>query len=117
MDFSQQYLKTIPPIYRDVLEAFPRISPSRKKGDSLAISTIYANMENEKKSYSIGEIREACKNLADNGVLENRYLIFVHPTDLGEELIASLTGSNTPEKSIPPFPRIPLAISASRPRE
>ena len=115
MEFEKEYLEQIPAIYRDVLIAFPRINPSRKKGDGLAISTIYANMQNENQSYSIGEIREACKNLADNKVVEIRFLMFVHPTDLGEKLIERLTGHPAAEESVPPFPRIPLAISAKRP--
>lgn len=109
MDFSKQYLETIPPIYRDVLAAYPRINPLRKKGNGLAVSTIYANLENEQKSYSVGEIREACHNLAASGVVQIQNQIFVHPTDLGEELIASLTEQATPAKSVPPFPNVSLA--------
>lgn len=115
MDFSKQYLETIPPIYRDVLAAYPRINPSRKKGNGLAVSTIYANLENEQKSYSVGEIREACQNMVASGVVEIQNQIFVHPTDLGEELITSLTGQATPVRSVPQFPAPPFSVLASKP--
>lgn len=115
MSFPKQYLEAIPEIYRDVLAAFPRIDPSRKKGYGLAVSTIYANMENEQKPYSIGEIREASQNMAASGVVEIQNQIFVCPTDLGEELIASLTDQPVPAKAVPDFPALPFGVRASKP--
>ncbi len=111
MSFPKDYLETIPDIYRDVLAAFPRIVPSRKKGYGLAVSTIYANMENEQKPYSIGEIREACQNMAASGVVEIQNQIFVCPTELGEELIPSLTNRPIPAKSVPDFPSPPRSLA------
>ena len=107
MDFPKGYLESIPMIYKDVLAAFPRIDHSRKKGHGLAVSTIYANMENEQKPYSIGEIREACRNMAASDVVEIQNQIFVRPTELGEELIASLTDQPVPAKAVPDFPPPP----------
>lgn len=107
MTFPQEYLDQIPPIYLDVLAAYPRIDPVRKKGYGLAVSTIYANLENEKKPYTLGEVREACENLVASGVVQIQNDIFAHPTDLGEELIASLTKQPIPEKAVPPFPPLP----------
>lgn len=108
MTFSEDYLESIPPIYRDVLTAFPRVDPARKKGYGLAIQTIYTGLENANKHYPLGEIRQACMNLSSSGVFEIRNEIFAHPTDLGEELIATLSGHAEPGVAVPPFPSPPV---------
>jgi len=64
VSLSKDYLDAIPPIYQDVLKAFPKIDPTRKRGYGLAMQTIYIRLEEEGKQYSLGEIRTACENLA-----------------------------------------------------
>lgn len=109
MAFPQEYLDQIPTIYLDILEAYPRIDPARKKGYGLAVSTIYSNLVNENRPYALGEIREACLNMAASGVVRIQNEIFAHPTDLGEELIASLTHQPIPAKAVLPFPLPPAS--------
>ena len=113
MPLPKDYLEAIPLIYQDVLKAFPKIDPSRKRGYGLAMQTIYVRLEEECNRYSLGEIRTACENLAASGVVEIKHEIFVCPTDLGEQIIAELTGESVPLVSVPPFPSPPVpAIGA-----
>ena len=86
------YAKSLPPIYHDIMAAFPVIEPGRKAGSGLAFQTLAIHFANTKRGHGLEEIREACKQLADSGFVEIRNTIFVHPTDLGEQLIAVVTG-------------------------
>jgi hypothetical protein len=99
------YAQNLPPVYRDILAAFPAIEPGRKAGYGLAFQTLAMHFANTKRGYALGEIQEACKQLADSGFVELRNSIFVHPTDLGEQLIAVVTGgSRAASLAIPRLP-------------
>lgn len=102
---SDEFVEKLAPIYRDILAAFPSIEPVRRKGDGLAIQTLHAAL---KDRYSLGEIREACENMANNGVFVMRFSIFAVPTDLGEELILRITGKEPGLHRVPPFPPLTL---------
>jgi hypothetical protein len=98
---TQEYLRTLPPIYRDILTAFPKLEPSRKAGYALAYQTLYEELRDR---YSFDEIVAACEAMAQGGAVEIKQRIFVHPTDVGEDIIAGLTGKKSPESRVPPFP-------------
>jgi hypothetical protein len=99
------YAKGLPPIYRDILAAFPAIEPGRKAGYGLAFQTLAVHFANTKREWVLGEVQEACKQLADSGFVEIKNGIFVHPTDLGEQLIAVVTGGSRASSSA--IPRLP----------
>ena len=102
------YAKSIPPIYRDIMGAFPAIEPGRKAGYGLAFQTLTMHFANTKRGWSLWEVQEACKQLADSGFIEIKDGIFAHPTDLGEQLIAAVT--NRPRASSPSIPQLPTLI-------
>jgi hypothetical protein len=85
------YADHLPPIYRDILAAFPSIEPGRKAGYGLAFQTLAMHFVNEDRKYAFAEVQEACHRLAERGFFEIRNGIFAHPTDLGERLIATVT--------------------------
>src|SRR5437773_2754563 len=99
------YAKRLPPIYRDIMAAFPTIEPGRKAGYGLAFQTLAMHFANTQQGYGLGEVQEACKQLADSGFIEVKNGIFVHPTDLGEQLIAVVTGK--PRASSLVVPQLP----------
>ena len=100
MPVTQEYLAELPPIYREILSAFPALEPGRKKGYALAFPTLSAEL---RRHYSYEEIKTACDQLAQGGAVEIKNDIFVSPTDLGEELIEKLTGHIARPQRVPPF--------------
>lgn len=100
MPITENYLTGLPEIYRDILSAFPRFDPTRKAGYGLSYQSLYSALDGK---YNLGEIRIACEKMAEGGAVEINNEIFVHPTVLGEELIAAVTGSAAPQVAVPPF--------------
>ena len=96
-----EYVKSLPAIYYDVLAAFPQFDPTRKVGHGLSYQSLYSALNEE---YTLGQIRMACERMAEGGVMEIKNEIFAHPTPLGEELIAAVTGGGVPLPEVPPFP-------------
>jgi hypothetical protein len=100
MSVTKEYLRQLPAIYTDILQKFPELEPARKAGYGLAYQTLSAALS---KYYSFDEIIKACENMAQGGAVEVRNKIFVHPTELGEEIIAEMTGRKAPKQEVPPF--------------
>jgi hypothetical protein len=99
------YAQRLPDIYREILAAFPEIEPGRKAGYGLAIQTLTMHFFNTRRPFSLDDVQEACKRLADEGFIETKNQFFVHPTPLGERLIAAVTGM--PPASSPSLPDLP----------
>ena len=99
---SQDYVTSLPDIYREVLSAFPALEPSRKAGYGLAYQTLYEHLQDR---HTLGEIIEACRQMQEGAAVEIKNKLFVHPTSLGEEIIAELTGKRAREPHVPPFPK------------
>jgi hypothetical protein len=96
------YAKSLPPIYRDIMAAFPEIEPGRKAGYGLAFQTIAIHFANTRRGHGFGEVQDACRHLADNGFIKVKNGIFAHPTELGEQLIAAVTGGSVASSSAVP---------------
>jgi hypothetical protein len=104
----RDYAKSLPDIYREIMAAFPEIEPRRGAGYGLAIQTIAMHFANSGIPFSLGEIREAIFQLASRGFIEIRNDIFAHPTDLGEQLIAIVSGKQMATSShVPALPPPP----------
>ncbi len=103
----QSYADTLPPIYREILAAFPRIEPHRRQGQALAFQTLAADFEEQKKGISLGEIIEACQELEQHHLVKIVNGIFVQPLLLGERLIVIITGQQAPVVKVPPLPAPP----------
>lgn len=100
MPVTDQYVKGLPAIYRDILAAFPRFDPTRRLGYGLSYPSLYSALNG---TYTLGEIRLACEQMAQGGVMEIKNDIFAHPTSLGEEMIAVAAGRSIPAQAVPPF--------------
>lgn len=100
MSVTDEYVKNLEPIYRDILAAFPRFDSTRKVGHGLSYQSLYSALNGK---YDLGEIQLACERMAEGGAMAIRNEIFVHPTDLGEEMIAALTGERASMPTVPPF--------------
>src|SRR5947208_2017910 len=101
------YAESLPPIYRTILSAFPQIEPTRKQGYGLAFQTLAAEFASGGMGISLSEVMQACQELAQQNLVEIKHRIFVHPTPLGERLIAIVTGKSSPTVEIPPLPALP----------
>ncbi len=104
----RDYARSLPPIYRDVLAAFPRIEPNRRAGYALAFQTIAADFESRGMGFRLGEIINACEQLRQHGLVEIKHRIFVQPTEAGERLIAAITGQQAPAEEVPALPSPPV---------
>ena len=98
---TAEYVSKLPPIYKDILGAFAEVEPRRRRGWGLAYQSIYSGLEGR---YPLGQIQLACEEMAKNDVVQIRNRIFVHPTDLGEQMIEELTGEKVPAEQVPAFP-------------
>jgi hypothetical protein len=102
MSVTADYVKNLPAIYRDILAAFPKFDATRKSGYGLAFQSLYSALNGK---YTLGEIKLACEQMAQAGVMEIQHTIFAHPTETGEELIAAVVGGGpAPKFGVPPFP-------------
>ncbi len=99
-----EYAERLPPIYRDILAAFSEVYPRRRAGDGLAFQTLAIHFINRSLEHGADEVREACQRLASAGLFEIRNQFFAHPTELGERLIAILTGKQASEERVPELP-------------
>lgn len=99
------YAQRLPEIYRDILAAFPAIEPGRRAGYGVAFQTLAMHFANTRRRHAFDDVQEACARLAEAGFLEIRHGIFAHPTELGEELIAAVTGSSA--TTAEPLPQLP----------
>lgn len=101
MPISTEYVNSLPEIYRDMLAAFPQFNPTRKVGYGLSFQSLYSALD---EKYALGQIKMACENMAEGGVMEINHDIFACPTPLGEELITAITGIAAPTLEVEPFP-------------
>ena len=107
---SQDYIDSLPEIYRDILRTYAMFSPPHRLTDGLAFQTLYSGLDDR---YSLAEIRMACERMADAGVLEIRNGIFAHPTPVGVEIINRLTEGQTARVTVPEFPPLPQEAARS----
>ena len=100
MPVTHDYVENLPDIYRDILAAFPQFDSTRKVGYGLSVQSLYSALNGK---YTLGQVRLACQELAKGEAVEIKNEIFVHPTSLGEEMIAAVTGGAVAQSAVPPF--------------
>lgn len=100
----REYVNQLPPIYRDILAAFPEIAPDRSAGDGFSTSLLLVYLGGRGRSYSTEEVMAAVERLEDRGFLqiEERDLIVITPTPIGEDLIATITGKSPRKRPLVP---------------
>lgn len=100
MPISDEYVNSLPEIYRDMLAAFPLFDPTRMAGHGLSFQSLYSALDGK---YTLGQIVKAGENMTEGGVVEIEGKLFAYPTSLGEELIAAITGIAAPTLKVEPF--------------
>ncbi len=100
MPVTHEYVESLAPIYRDILAAFPQFDSTRKIGYGLSYQSLYSALNGK---YTLGQIRMASEEMAKGEAVEIKNEIFVHPTALGEEMIAAVTGDAVPQPAVPSF--------------
>jgi hypothetical protein len=103
----QAYAESLPEIYREILSAFPRLEPTRRQGYGLAFQTLNADFQDRGLDFGLPEIFAACEELQHKGMVEVKHRVFVHPTPLGEQLVAILSGGTSPRVKVPVLPSPP----------
>lgn len=68
MTVTDDYLKSLPEIYRDILEAFPRFDSTRKFGYGLAFQSLWSALNGK---WSLGQIHLACDEMKKGGAHGN----------------------------------------------
>lgn len=106
-DQFDAYVASLPDIYREILAAFPRIEPNRKLRFGLAYQSLWADLQQRGLGISLGELMEACQQLAGHGLAEIKRGMFVHPTDKGEQLIRAITRKEAEPTKVPVLPPPP----------
>lgn len=101
------YAKSLPEIYREIFATFPRMEPTRRVGYGLAFQSIAADFADRELPYTLAEIILAGERLQQNGLVEIKHRIFLQPTELGERVIAALTGQRAPQVTVPDLPSPP----------
>jgi hypothetical protein len=104
-DELRNYLKGLPPIYRDIFQAFPEVDPHRKAGYGLAYQSLAVHFADRGLPHGLGEVKQACEQLAAAGFVEIKHGMFAHPTPLGERAVALLTGKSAPAEHVPALPK------------
>lgn len=99
------YISQMPAIYKDILAIFPEAEPFRKSGYGLAFQTITILLARNEKPYSFEDVRLASTKLEGEGIVEIKNEIFVHPTEIGEQLISMIT--KRPLASAQKIPELP----------
>ena len=103
----RRYAESLPPIYREILAAFPRLEPSRTQGDGLAFQTLAVDFDSHRKGFDLGQIMQAGQELEQQGLVKTKHRIFVHPTPLGERLIGIITGQLAQSVTVDKLPSPP----------
>ena len=114
----KEFAEQLPPIYRDILAAFPGINPERKTGGALMAMSLVdrfgPQIDDQREEYfdadhDEDEILDALQQLEDRGFLARHPRLgqlSYAPTPLGERLISRLTGRNPRPKGAPPLPQL-----------
>lgn len=79
-----EYIEKLPPIYQDILDGFWMFNPNDRPEWGVAPETLFAVIHDK---YSLGEVREACRQMSEGGALREDKDGFYHPTEIGREMI------------------------------
>ena len=93
------YIKSLQEIYRDVLNAFWQFNPNGRPDWGVAPQSLYSVLHDK---WELGEIREACRQMAEGGALRVEKEFLYYPTPLGQEIIDTLQAAEGRPK-VPPF--------------
>lgn len=113
----REYVGQLPPIYRDILAAYPELNPARKAGQGLAVVSFvdlfgvgeddFGN-EFRDERYDEDEVVDAFRQLEERRFLSRDPVLGAlryAPTELGERLITLLTGRAPRPKGAPLLPQ------------
>jgi hypothetical protein len=98
---TDEYVKGLAPIYRDVLRAFWTFNPNARPEWGIAPQSLYSVLAD--KGYVLGQIHEACQQMVEGSVLTVEKGIFYKPTPVGQQMIERLQSSEGESKVVPKF--------------
>ena len=91
---TDEYVKGLEPIYRDVLRAFWMFNPNARPEWGIAPQSLYSVLND--KGYDVNEIHEACQQMVEGKALTVEKGIFYKPTPVGQEMIDRLQALEKP---------------------
>jgi hypothetical protein len=103
----REYAAKLPEIYRDVLAAFPKADPARRQGDAVQVERLLQALPGtqfDTDRPTLRDVSEAISNLRFEELVEDTGFEGVYPTELGERLVAAITGRMAPVRVVPPLP-------------
>lgn len=100
----REYDKKLPSIYKDILLAFPEVSPLRRTGDSLTFETICEFLERNGRIYREEDVDTALSRLESKDFFTRKNGFIVTPSPLGERLIEVSTGRAPFVLDVPELP-------------
>ena len=98
---TDDYVKGLDPIYRDVLRAFWMFNPNARPEWGIAPQSLYSVLAD--KGYILGQILEACQQMVEGKVLTVEKGIFYKPTPVGQQMIERLQSIEGESKTVPRF--------------
>jgi hypothetical protein len=119
----KHYAAELPKIYKYVLEAFAKASEERREGEPLPFTVIRQWVMLKDSYYRTGDVHEAILKLRDRGLVkryhdpehpplhpgeqeESTWIVDWVPTELGEKLVAALTGRAPVRSVVPELPEL-----------
>jgi hypothetical protein len=102
---SDEYVNSLPQIYKDIFGAFWMFNPTRKQDYEIPVQSLFSVLS---EKYTLGEIALACDSMSQRNVLEKTNKDFYHPTSLGEQILLAVTAK--PPVEVEPFPEPPTEL-------
>jgi hypothetical protein len=111
MTITEDYVKSLPTIYRDIFIALAELGAFNRRSFGVSIQSVAAHLQDvlrnggrlhtkSGKPHTLADILEALENLEQGNAIQLRSTNIV-PTDLGMELMRKVAGHHP--GSVPPF--------------
>lgn len=121
----KDYADALPPIYRQILSAFPEINPDRRERDDVLESSLVNHLLQKQSDYDDEDLEIALDRLNQSGFIEREEKKMIglgggnggyafaqlKPTELGERLLRAVTGKSAKKRFVPPLPPLPAAVN------
>jgi len=100
------YADELPEIYREIVQAIQRADPERRYGHGISPRAVLSELAKSRLPFNRREFLTAVEQLMELGFLKDFddgefWLV----TDLGEDLVATVTGLKAKRVEVPPLPK------------
>jgi hypothetical protein len=105
-DQIKAYAESLPDIYRQVLTALHTADPDRRYGDGVVSYQLWQQLTAVRSQYARRDYEFALQELEQSGFVRHLEDIpFWQVTELGEELLAAVTGRRAKKVVVPALPK------------